>query len=158
VSANAELVHEMLKRDLHAAERLKALLSQERTLLQERNHEALSTVITEKNAHLTLLAGHAKERAALLEAIKLKDDPDSWQAFLNTDPALRSLIPLWQELRDNIKQCNELNNHNGKLVARSQQTLKKLIDLMRGKTPTAGLYDAQGSATYSAPSNTLTQA
>lgn len=158
MSANPQLVREMLERDLHAAERLQQLLRAEHQLLQDRNHEALATLIDEKNAHLALLEGHANERAALLQALQLDDNPGSWQAFLAADPALSELIPLWQQLHSEVSQCNQLNNHNGKLVARSQQTLKRLLDLVRGKSPAAGLYDASGSATNSASSNPLTRA
>ncbi|WP_049721838.1 flagella synthesis protein FlgN [Gilvimarinus polysaccharolyticus] len=158
MSANPQLVREMLNRDLHAAQRLQELLIEERGLLQTRNHEALVTLISEKNSHLTLLEGHAKERAALLQALQLDDNPQSWQEFLASDAHLTELIPLWQQLHNEVSQCNELNNLNGKLVARSQQTLKRLLDLVRGKTSTAGLYDASGSATNSSSSNTLTRA
>jgi flagella synthesis protein FlgN len=158
MSANPQLVREMLNRDLHAAQRLQALLSEERELLQTRNHEALAALISEKNEHLALLEGHAKERAALLQALQVDDNAASWQEFLASDDALRELIPLWQQLQSEVSQCNELNNLNGKLVARSQQTLKRLLDLVRGKTQSAGLYDSSGSATNSASSNTLTRA
>lgn len=158
MSANPQLVREMLNRDLHAAQRLQALLTEERELLQARNHEALAALISEKNDHLTLLEGHAKERTALLQALQIDDNAASWQDFLASDDNLRELIPLWQQLQSEVSQCNELNNLNGKLVARSQQTLKRLLDLVRGKTQSAGLYDASGSATNSAASNTLTRA
>lgn len=158
MSANPQLVREMLNRDLHAAQRLQALLTQERELLQQRDHEALTALINEKNDHLALLEGHAKERAALLQALQIEDTGSSWEKFLASDDGLSPLIPLWHQLQQEVRQCHELNNHNGKLVARSQQTLKRLIDLVRGKNQNAGLYDASGSAANSASTNTLTRA
>ncbi|WP_339897793.1 flagellar protein FlgN [uncultured Gilvimarinus sp.] len=158
MSANPQLVREMLNRDLHAAQRLQVLLTQERELLQQRDHEALTALIREKNDHLALLEGHAKERAALLQALQIDGSGSSWETFLASDEPLSQLIPLWQQLQQEVRQCHDLNNHNGKLVARSQQTLKQLLDLVRGKSQGGGLYDASGSAANNASSNTLTRA
>ncbi|MDO3382623.1 flagella synthesis protein FlgN [Gilvimarinus algae] len=158
MSANPALVREMLTADLKAAQALLALLQKESELLKHRDHGALTDLIEAKTQHIELLNAHATERSALLQSLNLPADSNGWQAFMSGNAPLQALLPLWQELQECIAECKALNNINGKLIGRSQQTLQRLLDLVRGKTSTPELYNAKGSATNRALSSSVAKA
>ncbi|MCP8898645.1 flagella synthesis protein FlgN [Gilvimarinus xylanilyticus] len=158
MSVNPTLVQQMLEQDTHAATELLKLLNQESEILKQRDHEALQTLVTQKSEHISLLEAHAAERNALLKSLDLPANNNGWLAFLQSDPQLASLKPGYDSLNDTLSQCRERNEINGKLIGRSQQTLRKLLDLVKGQSPNADLYTATGTTSKSGLSNTVTKA
>lgn len=158
MSVNPQLVAAMLQRDLDAARQLQSLLDQERELLQARNHDTLPELITAKNAELALLDAHATERRALLESLGVEASTENWEALLQSSQALAAHLPLWRDLQAAIKQCQGLNEINGKLIGRSQQTIKRLLDLMRGNSSSPQLYTASGNTAATHYSHSVVKA
>lgn len=158
MSVNPQLVGTMLQHDLDAARELISLLGTERELLETRQHDALPALIEQKNTHLHLLDHHAGERHAVLQNLGLKASAEGWETLLQRDPALATHLPLWQEVKEAVSECKRLNDINGKLINRSQQTLVRLLDLVRGKTAAPELYNAAGASTATPYSNTVAKA
>lgn len=158
MSINPQLTAAMLERDLQAAQALLVLLQEERQLLEHRDHQALAALIEQKNTHIGVLNHHAGERQAVLESLGMEPGNRDWEALLAGDPALNEHLPLWQRVKDTVAECRQLNDINGKLINRSQQTLVRLLNLVRGKTATPQLYNAAGASTHTPSSHTLTRA
>lgn len=158
MSVNPALVQQMLEQDTHAACELLKLLNQESDVLKQRDHEALQVLINEKSDHIALLEAHAAERNALLKSLELPADSQGWLAFLQADPQLAPLKSGYDSLNITLTQCRERNEINGKLIGRSQQTLRKLLDLVKGQSPNADLYTATGTTSQSGLSNTVAKA
>jgi len=158
MSINPQLTQTMLERDQQAAQALLLLLQQEGQLLQARDHQELTDLIDEKSKHIHVLNGHADERLAVLESLGMAPTHVEWENLLASDPALAPCLPLWQEIKTILQQCQQLNDINGKLINRSQQTLVRLLDLVRGKTASPQLYNAAGASSHTPSSQTLTRA
>lgn len=158
MSINPTLVQKMLDADITSASALQKLLTSERELLKNREYEPLSLLITEKNQLLERLNAHADERGAVLNSLGFTPDSSGWQQLLNSDETLSAFTSTWKELQRLIAECKKLNEINGKLMGRSQQSLKRLLDLVRGQSGTPALYNANGNASNAAFSYTVAEA
>lgn len=158
MSINPNLIQKMLEADQQSTQALQMLLIQERDLLTQREQEALPALIETKNQHLDNLNTHAKERSAILTSLGFSPDANGWHKLLVSDTKLAVLEPSWQKLQDSIQECKRLNEINGKLMGRSQQTIKHLLSLIRGQTTAPELYNASGSTSSAAFSNTMAKA
>ncbi len=158
MSINPNLVEQMLAADQNSADQLITLLSEEKKLLQARDHQPLALLIVEKDKYLESLSAHANERSAVLQSLGLSADNKGWNELLANSKELTPITPLWEKLQTSIQECKRLNEINGKLMGRSQQTLKHLLNLVRGQTGTTELYNAKGGASNSGFSNTVAKA
>ncbi|UTF60823.1 flagella synthesis protein FlgN [Gilvimarinus sp. DA14] len=158
MSVNPQLVREMLARDQQAAEQLLTLLQQESEILKQRDHEALATLVEAKSEYINILEAHAGERTALLKSLSLPADSNGWLSYMQNQTELTPMISAWEELQQTLAHCKKRNEINGKLIGRSQQTLKRLVNLIKGKTESSELYNAKGGTTNSSLSNTVVKA
>ncbi|MDO3385090.1 flagellar protein FlgN [Gilvimarinus sp. SDUM040013] len=158
MSVNPTLVAQMLNNDIAAAEALLDLLRQENELLKERKHPELETIVSAKSEHLNTLDAHARERSALLKSLGLANDSDGWVQYMHSQPPLVALTEQWTQLQELVHQCTLQNDKNGKLINRSQQTLNRLLDLVKGKGAGENLYNAKGATTNRAASGTMVKA
>jgi flagella synthesis protein FlgN len=157
MSIDISILNTMLERDQQAADRLAELLEEERRLLETRQQDKLQQVIDEKAAAIDTLNYHAKERATLLQSLSLPPTLDGWDNFLQRNTQTLPLRDAWYALSKKVEHCRELNEINGKLIARSQQTVNHLLTLMRGNTPTPSLYNAKGGQSQLTSSFTVTK-
>lgn len=158
MSINPALVQEMIAQDTHSSEQLKALLIQERQLLEARNHDPLPSLIEQKDHLLDRLSQSARQRQQLLQQLGLKTDADSWQELLKAHKALSPLLANWLQLRELFQECKTLNEVNGRMIARSRQTLGKLLNILRGQVGGTQLYNQSGTTTGTGGANTLAKA
>ncbi|WP_020209438.1 flagella synthesis protein FlgN [Gilvimarinus chinensis] len=158
MSVNPQLVQQMITRDQQAAEQLLQLLEQESETLKQRDSQALADLVNAKSEHISVLEAHSSERSALLQSLSLNGDSDGWLSYMNSNPQLKPLIPAWEDFQRILARCKERNEINGKLIGRSQQTLKRLVNLIKGKPESGELYNAKGNTTNNSLSNTVTEA
>jgi flagella synthesis protein FlgN len=158
MSINPTFVQQMIAQDTIAIHQLKALLVHERSLLEKRQHEELPDIITQKDQLLDTLAQSAKQRQQLLQNMGLKTDAQTWQDLLSAHAALVPLREPWQTLTQEFAECQRLNDINGKMIARSKQTLVNLLNILRGQVAAPQLYNQSGATTNGASSHTLAKA
>lgn len=159
-AANSPLktnIDQLLSLDLQHSTRLENVLREERLTLQQRDQQQLSALVEEKEQLLSKLDQSAKLRSQWLQQLGLKASADDWEKLVlkQQDP---SLTDRFQALNDSIKNCRELNEVNGRLIGRSQQTLAKLLNIMRGTQATPQLYGSDGSTQNRSESRCFTQA
>lgn len=150
-------IDQLLSLDLQHSTRLENVLREERLTLQQRDQQQLSALVEEKEQLLGKLDQSAKLRSQWLQQLGLKASADDWENLVlkQQDP---SLTVRFQALNDSIKNCRELNEVNGRLIGRSQQTLAKLLNIMRGTQATPQLYGSDGSTQNRSESRCFTQA
>jgi flagella synthesis protein FlgN len=150
-------IDQLLSLDLQHSTRLESVLREERLTLQQRDQKQLSALVEEKEQLLGKLDQSAKLRSQWLQQLGLKASADDWEKLVlkQQDP---SLTDRYQALNDSVKNCRELNEVNGRLIGRSQQTLAKLLNIMRGTQATPQLYGSNGSTQNSSESRCFTQA
>lgn len=139
-----ETLQQHLQQDISACRNLLQLLEQEREALKTRDLENLEDIIQNKSANLLHLEQSARQRSAWV-AQQQKPTEKAEAIWLGL---IRSTQPdaqrEWEEFRILLRQCQEENEVNGKLLARNQQVFSRLLALVRGKDESDPLYNAKG--------------
>ena len=147
----------MIEQDLATSRQLLALLERETDSTQARDYQAMSELLKEKTPLLDGLKKNAQMRSKLLLSSNQAANEKNWSLLLdsfNND----SVKQTWQEVKTTIEHCKSINNVNGKLINRGIQSHNKLLQLMRGNTLQADIYDAKGTKRSNNYSGMLTQA
>ena len=158
MSLDITQLREMMTRDSAAVSRLKNLLIQERQLLESRKHEELQQLVDEKTALLEGLGQHAQMRQRLLKLLNLPQTAEGWDLFLQRNVQTLPLREGWKAIIVEFSECQTLNDINGKMIARSRQTLNHILSLLRGQVASPSLYNAYGAATQQNTSYTVAKA
>jgi len=159
MTPSPELVSAMLTQDQSDIEQLQQLLDSEREALAQRDHAALPELIERKSRCLSALGEHALQRQNWLRAAGLSCDHQGWLNWLEHSRETRAQRDDWEALAEAFRQCREQNEINGKIIARAQHTLGRLLDVMRGQQEGAPeLYNAKGRAGNAGGSGTLIKA
>lgn len=139
-----ENLQQHIRQDIDACRALLQLLEQEREALQARDADALEGIIQNKSANLLHLEQSARQRSAwVAEQHKPNETTeDIWGELIRT--TLPQAQGEWDEFRSLLRQCQEENEINGKLLARNQQVFSRLLALVRGKDDSDPLYNAKG--------------
>lgn len=138
-----------IQQDIKSCEILLQLLHAERDALKERQLDLLEDIIQNKAEHLLSLEKSANLRAQWLA------DPQAASATLEQRWATLlakqapHLQPLWQKLRDLLQTCQSENEVNGKMLGRSQQTLNRVLGLLRGQDTSPNLYSGKKNQKHS---------
>lgn len=158
MSLDITLLREMLAQDSAAVEELKQLLINEREQLAQRKQDQLSIIAERKMTLAKQLSHNSKQRHNLLHSLNLPASARGWDLFLQRNTTTLPLREGWQQLVGEFEECQKMNDINGKLIARSQQTLNHLLNLLRGKVASASLYTAQGLKAEQTTSYTVARA
>lgn len=158
MSLDAAQLREMMAQDSNAIATLKQLLLRERELLETRNQDELALVIEQKSQLVDALNQHAQIRQTLLRNLGLSTDAAGWDLYLQRNSLTLPLREGWQQLVKDFEECQALNDINGKMIARSRQTLDHLLNLLRGQVAAPSLYTANGAKTQQNASYTVAKA
>lgn len=158
MSLDISLLRNMIAQDSAALAQLKQLLAQERDQLEQRKQDQLPQIIEQKAALLDLLGNSANQRKQILTTLNLPANAHGWDIFLQRNTTTLPLRDDWKLLVSEFEDCQKMNDINGKMIARSQQTLSHLINLLRGKVAAPSLYTAQGTKTQHTSSYTVAKA
>ncbi len=158
-SVSPEFVHQMMVDDSQTIEQLRQILLREREALEQRDHEALPPLIDAKSQAMAALGEHALQRQSWLDASGFSHDHQGWQEWLEQHPDTHAQQAQWQTLAEQFEACRELNEINGKIIQRAQQTVGQLLNLLRGQNNDGpSLYNAKGRSGNSGGSQTLVKA
>jgi flagella synthesis protein FlgN len=152
----AEQLMESLSRDLSICNELLRILAEEQKALQEKDTDVLERVVTDKIPLLEALEQSAGQRQQWAQAAGAMDS-EGWQALIESLNN-RAISDAWQQLSERYAQTRKQNEINGKLLSRHQQTVGKILDVMRGKTAAPTLYTGSGASSTSAQSQKLGEA
>ncbi|GGY72519.1 hypothetical protein GCM10011613_16890 [Cellvibrio zantedeschiae] len=158
MSLNTQFLRDMLAQDSSAIQQLKALLTQEREFLEQRQLQGMQEIVSQKDQLLGNLSYTARQREQILRNAGLTTDLAGWKAFLERDALTLSLIPAWEALTIEFTECQAANEVNGKMINRSKQTLSHLLNLLRGQVATPSLYTQKGSTTNYSSTHTVAKA
>lgn len=137
------LVKDNIDQGMQACQQLLVLLEDERRALKERDTAALERIIKGKSASLLGLEQAARQRSAWLD----KPQTDAglehiWLQHLAAfDP---ELTQQWSQFKVLLEDCRTHNEINGKMLARNQQVVKRLVAIVRGQTDHQPLYSPKG--------------
>lgn len=158
MSLDINNLRQMIAQDSAALVQLKQLLTQERALLEQRKQDGLQEIIAQKATLVDQLNESAKLRQHVLKTLGLPTNATGWDTFLQRNTATMPLRDDWKNLVSEFEECQRMNDVNGKMIARSQQTVNHLLSLLRGKVAAPSLYTAQGTKTQYTSSYTVAKA
>lgn len=158
MSLDISSLRQMIVQDSAAIAQLKQLLTHEREQLEQRKQDELSRIVEQKTVLVDQLNVSAKQRQEILKTLGLPTNAAGWDLFLQRNTATLPLRDDWKQLVTEFEECQKMNDINGKMIARSQQTLSHLLDLLRGKVAAPSLYTAQGTKTQQTSSYTVAKA
>lgn len=144
IKISCQAIIDLLKSDINACSALKALLEEERDALNNRDHEALETIIGTKACHLQQLENSAKTRAEWASAHQnsQQNADQKWQHLI--DQQTPEVADLWQKLKAQLQACRIENEVNGKILSRSQKTFTRILSILRGQADNTSLYNNKG--------------
>lgn len=155
--SNIDRLKDLLNQDIHQLAQLQDVLNQEKLLLSSSDVKALAAVTEEKNRHLSDIRERAKSKIRLLVAMGFRPEQGDPSRFLRS-AGLNEAVVLWQEASERLKQCQTINQSNGRVIAHLQKRLTKLTEIFRGATGQDKLYGAKGLEQTVSHSNILASA
>jgi flagella synthesis protein FlgN len=158
MSLDISSLRDMIAQDSAALIQLKQLLTYEREQLEQRKQDELAKIIEKKSALVDQLNISAKQRQHILTTLNLPTNAAGWDIFLQRNTATLPLRDDWKQVVSEFEECQQMNDINGKMIARSQQTLNHLLGLLRGKVAAPSLYNASGATTQQTSSYTVAKA
>ena len=158
MSLDINALRQMIAQDAAAVSQLKQLLVDERNLLEQRKLNELQQIVDQKIVLVDQLNTNAKQRQQILNTLGLPTNANGWDLFLQRNAATLPLRDEWKLVISEFEDCQKMNDINGKLVGRTQQTVNHLLGLLRGKGTAPSLYNAQGAKTQYSSSYTVAKA
>ena len=148
---------DLLLRDLEDLTNLESLLASEKHHLISRDHKEIENSTKTKDALVKQIESRAKTKAQLLAKSGLGIKPGKVTEALEqlNNP---SLLDLWKQSVDRLKQCKELNEVNGKIISMSLSRTNKLMSIIRGQSSAPSLYGQQGKSKAMSGSHILGKA
>ncbi|MFM7272234.1 MAG: flagella synthesis protein FlgN [Gammaproteobacteria bacterium] len=131
----------LLSHESQCVEQLRELLLEERAAIGARDADRLQEAVRLKLECLRRLEQHEHMRRRLVAGSRL----GSWQRLLaSLDPGISES---WQALRESLRVLRDLTEVNERIVNRSRQSTRRLLELMRGQSAEGGgVYDRSGRA------------
>jgi flagella synthesis protein FlgN len=126
-----------------AVEQLADALQSERTALAAGDVEALNQAGASKHALMVRLEQLDSERVQLGQ---------------NAPGASHAMAPLWQQVLQSLRACQQLNQRNGYLVGIRLQQVRKALAVLTGNDTEPSVYSRGGELRTSLRSQTLAEA
>lgn len=150
-------VHRAIDNDLQETLQLLALLQQEQHAMEQRDRHGLTSIVKSKTICMDRIEHNANIRYQLLSAHQRPANESGWRQWVeeHTQPNIRDD---WQKLLETLEQCRHLNEVNGRLINRGQQTLHHLLTVIRGQLEAPELYTQRGVTENCGNSHSVTKA
>jgi flagella synthesis protein FlgN len=158
--ATIQTVHQLLENSIRITDELLSLLEQERSHLQQRNHNAIPPLLEQKQQLMSQLEQGAELRQQWLADTPQQTDQtqeELWCTLL-TELGGPTLSTLWDAFKDKLVACQQGNEVNGKMIGRGQQSIRQLLTLLKGQVETPKLYNQAGNTQSHSLSQTVVKA
>ena len=133
----------LLQRDATALQSLEQALNDERSALEARDNQLLQQAVDLKASLVEQVELNARNKAQLFAQHGLKLSPTHIKAAL-AKIGRQDVIALWDEVIERLESCKSLNEINGRVVYRSQHSLNRMMNILRGQESQQQLYGENG--------------
>ena len=170
VKANsARIAHDVLRslsEDAIDLTAMRALLENERQVLEQRDHSQLEEITHKKSALAAQLEQRNTKRLAGLARLiptpitASPTDAKSWRdamQHLEQSSGL-AMIGTWDKVEQQLRECSELLKKKKKIIGNMRQGVNQFLNLLRGQTASGQTYGATGKAEVFADNPTITSA
>jgi len=147
----------LLQRDAAQLSSLEQILKEERAALESRDNPALQAAVERKAQTVQLIQNNAQEKSRLFAQHGLPVSPQHIKAAL-AQLKREDVLELWEQVKAQLEHCQSLNEINGRIVSRSQQSVARLMDILRGQDRQQKLYGQNGRDNSMGSTNLLANA
>ncbi|MBX2859448.1 MAG: flagellar protein FlgN [Cellvibrionaceae bacterium] len=150
-------IEQQINEDIKACQALLKLLDQEQQALKTRDADVLDTIIKDKAIHLSQLEQSAATRQHWSQTQGVAPNAEAWTHMLNQQQGSK-LAEKWQQLKQLLQNCREINEINGKLLTRSEEIFTRVSGILRGQNQRVSLYGSSGRTTSGSNSQKMGEA
>ena len=149
-----------IEHDLKLAQQLKKLLQEERTFLERRQFSAHQELVKTKTQYLMELEKADGERQQAMANMGLSHNKAGLNEFVGKIPATwkQRFMASWEKLSDTMNTCARLNKVNGKILAHSQNSMERLMTIIKGNGNNVSVYQSNGRRNLNAANRMLATA
>ena len=124
------------------------LLKQEKVALEQRDFKTHKKVLAQKQVEIPKLSKIDKEFEVLFCQLGLEFSTASVDNFLTQIPpsVRQELQTKWQKMIKLLKECQEMNAVNERIVFHTKQSADRLMSLIKGESIHSKTYSASGKA------------
>lgn len=148
---------QLFSEDIGHAEQLLELLESETQALTSQDLTSLETILTRKQTLLALLDQHGGARSRVLVSLNLSADRAGLQALAKVSAQGEELLAAGDRLSALLRECQDTNLRNGRLIRASQTSVTKLLGILRG-AEVPNLYNNRGATSRVGYQRPLSQA
>ena len=157
---STEYIARYLEKGAEQARQLMALLQEERNILSGSDGAALETVTHSKEKLAETIQMNTRQCSQYLHQAGFGNDNLSLSKYIETcaEPFATQFKTTWNNLQSILKQCQDENRINGKLLNSSQRRIKQALSILQGQPVEEDLYGSSGEAVNQSSGNSLTHA
>ncbi|WP_020406891.1 flagella synthesis protein FlgN [Hahella ganghwensis] len=154
MSADLKIFSDLLRKNLDTLIQLDDLLAQERASLERNQMEELDELLEKKKPLLLQIQNNARERTDWIKNTKLPKK----RLFKLLEEKAPPVMMLFRDCEQRLLDIKQKNEVNGQIIARSQQRVVRLMQIIRGQSQQAQLYGKNGAADAYGGKQSLAQA
>jgi flagella synthesis protein FlgN len=152
-----EQLKAILQEDIRQLESLAEVLHQEKSVLSSADIQPLQEMTSRKKQILEGIRDRAKKKIHLLVNMGYKPNAGEPSRFIRA-AGMDELHQLWKEADTRLRECQAVNQNNGRILGHLQKRLSRLTDIFRGASAQQKLYGAKGQQTNVSSTNILASA
>lgn len=157
---STQYISNYLEEGTDQAQKLMSLLQDERNVLSTNDSAALEAITGKKEKLAGTIQTSTQKCKQHLQQAGFGNDSLSLNKYIETcaEPITTQLKTMWSSLQSVLKQCQEENRINGKLITSSQRRIKQALSILQGKPVEEDLYGKAGESINRSSGNSLTHA
>jgi len=142
------------------AQQLMALLQEERNIISSNDGIALEEVTLSKEKLAETIQISTQHFNQHLQQAGFGNNNLSLSKYFETcvEPVATQFKTTWQNLQLVLKQCQDENRINGRLLNSSQRRIKQALSILQGQSIEEDLYGSGGESVNQSSGNSLTHA
>jgi len=157
---STEYIASYLEKGAEQARQLMALLQEERNILSSNDGAKLEKITHSKEQLAETIQTSTRQCSQQLHQAGFGNDNLSLSKYIETcaEPVATQLKTTWNNLQSMLKQCQDENRINGKLLNSSQRRIKQALSILQGQPVEEDLYGSSGESVNHSSGNSLTHA
>lgn len=156
----AQQLLQAIEQDFKLAQSLKTVLQEEKSILEQRQYAAHPAILSRKTQLLMELDQADCHRRQAMAEMGLQLDKNGFDLFVRQIPKAwqERFETSWQNLADAMNTCARLNKINGKILAHAQNSMERLMSIIKGTANQVSVYQSNGRKNLSAAHRMLATA
>jgi len=136
----------LLQQDTQLLNDLILVLDGERAALEQRDQDKLRALQTRKENLLIELQQSDHNRQRFLHGFNCHHRSEDILRLIESTPVgvQKVLKDAWKRLQTGIRECDQRNRLNEKIIFHSKQSVERLLSILCGRNDTPGIYQPNG--------------